>query len=174
MRRQEKSIDDRLAAEKGYEGMKVLIETDHLKKPASSMKIRVSRRGMLSAAADAAEERLRSQKGMPSFRIEDLTSFNDDQLAEIWPIVNKNARISLSDGIVYAETSASVDPIPLFETASPALYIFNQFNGLQPMSGILQKVAEHTGWDEDRTRETVRAVFLKLCEVRVCEPGNPD
>lgn len=160
--------------DKDLEEMKVLIETDHLKKPASSMKIRVSRRGMLSAAADAAEERLRSRKGMPSFRIEDLTSFDEEQLADIFPIVNKNARISLSQGIVYAETSASVDPIPLFEVRSPALYIFNQFNGLQPMSEILPKVAEHTGWDEERTRETVRTVFLKLCEVRVCEPGNPD
>ena len=154
--------------------MKMLIETDHLQKPGASMKIRVSRRGLLSAAADAAEERMRSQKGMPSFRIEDLISFDDEQMAVIWPIVNKNARISLSNGIVYAETSASVDPIPLFETGSPALYIFNQFNGLQPMSEILPRVAEHTGWDEKRTRETVRTVFLKLCEVRVCEPGNPD
>ena len=154
--------------------MKILIETDHLQKPSSSMKIRVSRRGVLSAAADAAEERMRSQSGMPSFRIEDLTSFDDEQLAEIWPIVNKSARISLEKGIVYAETSASVDPIPLFEVKSPALFIFNQFNGLQPMSEILPKVTEHTGWDEERTRETVRTVFLKLCEVRVCEPGNPD
>ena len=154
--------------------MKMLIETDRLHKPSSSMKIRVSRRGMLSAAADAAEERLLSQKGMPSFRIEDLTSFDDEQLAEIWPIVNKSARISLNKGVVYAETSASVDPIPLFDVQSPALYIFNQFNGLQPMSEILPKVAQHTGWDEERTRETVRTVFLKLCEVRVCEPGNPE
>ena len=154
--------------------MKILIETDHLQKPSSSMKIRVSRRGVLSAAADAAEERMRSQSGMPSFRIEDLTSFDDEQLAEIWPIVNKSARISLEKGIVYAETSASVDPIPLFEVKSPALFIFNQFNGLQPMSEILPKVAEHTGWDERRTRSFVRAVFLKLCEVRVCEPGCPE
>ena len=127
--------------------MKMLIEMDHLQKPAPSMKIRVSRRGMLSAAADAAEERLRSQKGLPSFRIEDLASFDDEQLASIWPIVNKNARISLMKGVVYAETSASVDPIPLFEISSPALYIFNQFNGLQPLSEILTKVAEYTGWD---------------------------
>ena len=154
--------------------MKLLIEMDHLQKPASSMKIRVSRRGMLSAAADAAEERLRSQKGMPSFRIEDLTAFDDEKLAAILPIVNKNARISLDKGIVYAETSASVDPIPLFEVTSPALYIFNQFNGLQPMSEIFPKVSAHTGWDVVQTRETVRAVFLKLCEVRVCEPGNPE
>ena len=108
------------------------------------------------------------------FPTKDLTSFDNEQLAEIWPIVNKSARISLEKGIVYAETSASVDPIPLFEVKSPALFIFNQFNGLQPMSEILPKVAEHTGWDEERTRETVRTVFLKLCEVRVCEPGNPD
>ena len=153
--------------------MKMLIELDHLPQKTHSMKIRVSRRGMLTAAADAAEERLRTSQGLPSYRIEDLCSYDDEMLAGIIPAVNRKASISLNKGVVYAATSASVDPIPLFGLDSPALYIFNQFNGLQTIEEINRQVAEHTGWDEDRTRETVRSVFLKLCEVRVCEPGSP-
>ena len=153
--------------------MKMLIELDHLPKKSYSMKIRVSRRGMLAAAADAAEERLRTSQGMPSYRIEDLSSYDDEMLAGIVPSVNKKASISLNKGVVYAATSASVDPIPLFAIDSPALFIFNQFNGLQTIEEINRNVSEHTGWDEERTREIVRSVFLKLCEVRVCEPGSP-
>ena len=153
--------------------MKYLIDTDHLPKPSSEMKIRVSRRGMLSAAADAAEEKIRSQEGFPSFRIEDLVYLDDEKFADIFPIVNKKASISLKKDVVYAETSTSVDPMPLFPVTSPALFIFNSFNGLQSVSEICEKVSDHTGWDEERTWNTVRTVFLKLCEVRVCEPGNP-
>ncbi len=154
--------------------MKYLIDTDRLPDQNMEMKIKVSRRGVLTAAADAAEERLRSQQGLPSFRIEDLSSFDDDALGNIRPAVNRKAVISLENAVVYAGTSAAVDPIPLFPLNSPALYIFNQFNGMQPLSEIIGKVAEHTGWDEERTRRIVRSVFLKLCEVRVCEPGNAE
>ena len=153
---------------------KPLIDTDHFPEAVGAMKIRVSRRGMFSAAADAAAERKRSRAGLPSYRIEDLTEFDDAQLAELYPIVNRKAKISLEEGMVYAETSAATDPIPLFSVDSPVLFVFNQFNGEQPMSEVFVKVQQHTGWDERRTRSFVRAVFLKLCEVRVCEPGCPE
>ena len=152
----------------------MLIETDHLPKPDASLKIRVSRRGILTAAADAAEERLRSRQGFPSYRIEDLAAFSDEEMETLLPVVNKKAVISLDKGVVYAETSAAADPIPLFKLDSPALFIFNQFNGMQTIAEINAKTAEHTGWDPERSCQTVRAVFLKLCEVRVCEPGNPE
>lgn len=154
--------------------MKMLIDTDHLDEISSKMKISVSRRGLLSAAADAAEERRRSRNGAVSYRIEDLTGFTDEQMEEIWPAVNGKAKISLENGVVYAGTSAAVDPIPLFPVSSPVLFIFNQFNGMQPMAAVYEKVAAYTGWDAERVRRSVRAVFLKLCEVRVCEPGNPE
>lgn len=152
----------------------LLIDLEKLPRKISGIRIRVSRRGMLSAAADAAEERIRSQEGIPSYRIEDLPALDEDTFGALFPAVNKKAGISLSKGIVYAETSASVDPIPLFDLDSPALFIFNQFNGIQTMEEAVEKTAAYTGWDEERARETVRAVFLKLCEVRVCEPGRPD
>ncbi len=135
------------------------------------MKIKVSRRGIMAAAVDAAEEKRRSSLGAPSYAIEDLAGYEDERLDLICPSVNSRAKISLKKDVVYAETSASVDPIPLFDIHSPALFIFNQFNGRQSMSEILVNVEKNTGWDEARTRRTVRAVFLKLCEVRVCEPG---
>ena len=153
---------------------KPLIDPDHFPEAVGEMKIRVSRRGMFSAAADAAVERKRSRAGLPSYRIEDLTKFDDQQFSELYPIVNHNAKISLEKGMVCAETSAAVDPIPLFPLDSPALFVFNQFNGEQPMSEVFVKVQKHTGRDEEWTRSFVRAVFLKLCEVRVCEPGRPE
>lgn len=154
--------------------MKMLIDLDHLPEPGTPMKIRVSRRGLLSAAADAAEERRRRLNGAQSHRIEELADWPDEALAELFPAVNSRAKIGLSDGVVFAETSAAVDPIPLFRTDSPALFIFNQFNGRQTMGQVIGNVSEHTGWDEEQSRRMVRAVFLKLCEVRVCEPRNSD
>ena len=151
--------------------MKYLIDLEHLSAPADAMKIKVSRRGMMAAAADAAEEKLRSSRGAPSFTIEDIAGYTEEQMDRIRPAVNSRAKITLKKDVVYAETSAAVDPIPLFDIHSPALFIFNQFNGLQAMPEVSAKVAEHTGWDEKRSRQTVRTVFLKLCEVRVCEPG---
>ena len=154
--------------------MKYLIDPDHFSAPVTQMKISVSRRGLLAAAADAAEERHRSRNGLPSYRIEDLSTYSDEELADLFPIVNNKAKISLEKGTVYAETFAAVDPIALFDVNSPALFIFNQFNGLQPLSKICEKVAAHTGWEPEKARRIVRMVFLKLCEVRVCEPGNAD
>lgn len=153
---------------------KPLIDPEHFPEAVGEMKIRVSRRGMFSAAADAAAEQRRSRAGLPSYRIEDLTDFDDERFSELYPIVNRRAKISLEEGMVYAETSAVTDPFPLFPLDSPALFVFNQFNGEQPMSEVFVKVQQHTGWDEERTRSFVRVVFLKLCEVRVCEPGCPD
>ena len=153
---------------------KPLIDSEHFPETVGEMKIRVSRRGMFSAAADAAAERKRSRAGLPSYRIEDLTEFDVAQFSELYPAVNRKAKISLEKGIVCAETSAAVDPIPLFPLDSPALVVFNQFNGEQPMSEVFVKVQQYTGWDEEKTRSFVRAVFLKLCEVRVCEPGCPE
>ncbi len=154
--------------------VKPLIDPEHFPEAIGEMKIKVSRRGMFFAAADAAAERKRSRAGLPSYRIEDLTEFSDEQLSELYPAVNRRAKISLEKGMVCAETSAAVDPIPLFPLDSPALFVFNQFNGVQPMSEVFVKVQQHTGWDEGNTRSFVRAVFLKLCEVRVCEPGCPE
>lgn len=151
--------------------MKFLIDMDHLSASSPKMKIAVSRRGILSAAADAAAEKKRSREGLPSYHIEDLTEFDDQQLAEIYPAVNSRAKISLRSGVIFAETSAVIDPIPLFPAASPALFIFNQFNGLQPMSEVYVKVQQKNGWNEEKTKEIVRNIFLRLCEVRVCEPG---
>lgn len=154
--------------------MKTLIDMDRSFEPMERMKIRVSRRGILRAAADAAEERRRSRNGLPSFRIEDLTKFSDQEMAEISPVVNRKAKISLADGVVYAETSSSVEPVPLFPVNSPALFVFNQFNGEQTMAEVIRKVSEHTGWDGEKSRDAVRMIFLKLCEVRVCEPGDSE
>ena len=151
--------------------MKPLIDIENLSEPPARMVIKVSRRGMLNAAADAAEEKHRSGKGLPSYAIEDLAAYDEKSLASICPIVNRKARILLEKGMVLAETSASVDPLPLFGISSPALYIFNQFNGMQTIAEINDNVAEYTGWDSEKAARIVRAVFIKLCEVRVCEPG---
>ena len=150
---------------------KYLIVLDHLYEPVGEMKIRVSRRGIMAAAADAAEEKLRSSQGVPSYQIEDLAFWPNEQMDQILPAVNRRAIISLKEDVVYAETSATVDPIPLFEISSPALFIFNQFNGQQTMAEVYEKVRNHTGWDTEKTAKTVRGIFFRLCEVRVCEPG---
>ena len=63
--------------------MKYLIDLDDLSGPGEQMRIRVSRRGLITAAAEAAEERKRSREGLPSYRIEDVAAFPDQQLAEI-------------------------------------------------------------------------------------------
>ena len=153
--------------------MKPLIDLDRFYEPTGRMEIKVSRRGVLTAAADAAEERRRSREGLPSYRIESLMDLDDGELSALCPIVNSKAKIDLKGDFVFAETLAAVDPIPLFPVKSPALFIFNQFNGGQTIAEIIDKTAAHTGWDAERSSRAVRTVFLKLCEVRVCEPGNP-
>lgn len=154
--------------------MNYLIDLDNLPEPPSQMKIRVSRRGLFRAAADLAEERKRSRDGLPSYHIEDVSTYDDRQLAEVKPIVNCKAKISLEKGTVFAATSAVVGPVPLFSVTSPVLFVFNRFNGDQSIAQICKETADHFGWDEEKTQRIVRTVFLKLCEVRVCEPGNAE
>ena len=75
--------------------MKMLIDLDCTSEPMDRMKISVSRRGILRAAADAAEERRRSRNGLPSFRIEDLVKFSAQEMLEISPVVNGKANTTI-------------------------------------------------------------------------------
>jgi hypothetical protein len=51
-----------------------------------------------------------------------------------------------------------------------AQYI-NQFNGQQTIAEIVSIIQEETGWNLDKSAAVIRNLFLRLCEVRICEPG---
>jgi hypothetical protein len=61
--------------------------------------------------------------------------------------------------------------IRLFPIQSLTLNIFNQFNGQQTIAEIVSIIQEETGWNLDKSAAVVRNLFLRLCEVRICEPG---
>lgn len=138
----------------------------------SEMKIKLSRRGLLSALGDRLTAQNLNAKGIPLYRLEILPNVSDEQMDKMKPRISPKCRITLQGDTVYAETASFTEPFELFERVSPALYIFNQFNGMQTMREITEKVSLKLDLSREESRQAVREMFLKLCEVRVCEPDN--
>lgn len=136
------------------------------------MKIQISRRGLLSVLGDRLTAKNLNSKGIPLYRLEMLSNVSDDQMDRMKPRISPKCHITLREQTVYAETVSFTEPFELFELGSTALYIFNQYNGMQTMSEITEKVSKKYNLSREESRQIVREMFLKLCEVRVCEPDN--
>lgn len=150
----------------------MIVDPAALPVPGRMLHIQTSRRAVLTVVEDtrAYKESLRS--GQPAFRIDLLSQLSEEDLDRICPEVSPKCRIDLRDHIVIAETGASVEPMELFPVDSPFLFIFNQFNGEQTITEIAGKTAAVQEMSEAEALKLVLGVFLRLCEVRVCEPAN--
>lgn len=146
-----------------------LFDCDHVK-PVEKMKVPVSRRGLFSALTEQIDAYKRSTEGVPVYRLEDLAEMNDSAILRVRPVVGKKCKISILDSAVWGTPPFGTEPVKLFSVDSPALKIFNDFNGENEIRTIVERLMAATGWPEEKSKTVVCGLFLKLCEIRICEP----
>jgi len=114
---------------------------------------------------------MRSQgRGANAYTLAQLGEWPDDELAEIQPVVVAGCQISVQDNFVYVHLQGVEVRKKLFSLDSPALTVFNLFNGLNSLGEISQQLGEDSDWDERRSFAYTRGVFLTLVKAGICLP----
>lgn len=139
--------------------------------PRGRLALRVSRRGLLQALAREVVVLGDRERGAPTFRIADLGEWPDEQLAELAPAVTPGCEISVRDGFVWGRPPRADRPLRLFPLDSPAVTVFNLFNGSNTLGAAGGRLAESLGWEPARGLAYARGLFLCLGLAGVCQPG---
>lgn len=109
-------------------------------------------------------------EGGTAYKLADLGLWPDEKLYMLTPVVAEGCKISLQGGMVYGQPSGTSKPIQLFPVDSPALSVFNQFNGQTLLGEVSRALAHEQGWEVDMAFAYVRGLFLWLVLAKVCAP----
>jgi len=129
----------------------------------------VSRRQFFSALL----EELRAYGEAPAFKMSELGTWSDEQLADVVPKRVNGTKIFLQDGMIYSQSSPANKPVKLFSIESPALLAFNQMDGRNTLLQIASYLAKKTHQSDEWAFAYVRGLFLYLVVGRVCFPMHP-
>lgn len=114
-----------------------------------------------------------SLQGGQGFRLSDLGSLPDSQLARIRPMLNPDCEISVDQGHAWSRSKKAGSILRLFPTAKENTLTFDMFTGQHTLEEIGQHLAQEMGWDEARAFAQARGLFLSLVERQVCFPKDP-
>lgn len=132
-----------------------------------------ARRELLPAAVEWWRARSDPER-RPAFRLSELGTMPDEELADMTPAIARGCEISVRDGTVWGRPAGSDTPVPLLGTTPPELCVFNAMNGRWTIGEIAASVAADTGWPSGRAFAFTRGVFLHLVRLRVCAPTECD
>lgn len=111
-------------------------------------------------------------KGKYSYRLSDLDSLTDEQLAQIRPVVNPACEIFVAQEYIWAKFKQVDKTYRLFSTEQKNLSVFNMFNGRNTLEQISTQLAQETGWEQASAFAHTRSLFLSLAQHLVCVPDN--
>jgi hypothetical protein len=112
-------------------------------------------------------------KGRQGFRLSELGSLPDSQLAQIKPIVNPEYEIFMDQGHVCSRSRRTEATLKLFPIEKENLVVFNMFNGRHSLAEIGERLSQEMSWDEAKGFEHARDLFLSLISHLVCVPKDP-
>ena len=140
--------------------------------PRGLLAFQVSRRQFLPALVNDFLVTCDQTDGRPTYKLAELGTWEDDQLAAMIPRVVKGCLITVKDGFVWGQPLKTSKPITLFPFQSPARIAFNSINGTTSIQEISEEICLATGWDRERSFSYIRGLFLWLVLTRVCQPVN--
>jgi hypothetical protein len=132
-----------------------------------------NRRGFWRALLNEALVLSDSLRGTPPFKLSELGSLPDNQLAQIKPIVSPDYRIFVDQGHVCSRGKKSGLVLKLFPIAKQNLLAFNLFDGKHDLAEIGERVSQEMDWDEAKGFAHTRDLFLSLVRRLVCVPKDP-
>jgi len=138
--------------------------------PRSSLKFKFNRRQFFSTLAGEVQVHKGQTQGGSAYKLPQLGSLPDEQLACYIPMVVPDCTISVKEGFVWGQPPALGQMVKLFPTEPPALLAFNRFNGLTPLGAVGHRLAQEMGWERERGFAYARGLFLHLITLGVCLP----
>jgi hypothetical protein len=114
-----------------------------------------------------------SFNGQEGFRLADLDSLPDDQLAGLKPIINPDYKIFVDQGYVCGRSKKIEITLKLFPIKKENLTAFNLFDGKHSLGQVAEHLAAELGWDKARAFAHARELFLSLVNRLVCIPKDP-
>lgn len=138
--------------------------------PHGKLAFKVSRRKFLPSLLVEIEAYNKKVDGGAVLKLADLGTCSDQELAGIIPVIVAGCEISLVDNFVYAKPPDAIEAFELFPLDTPALRVFNLFNGLNTLDEISYQLLLENNWEIPRTFAYVRGFFLWLVLAGVCLP----
>lgn len=115
-------------------------------------------------------------RGRPGFRLSDLGSLPDEQLATIRPVVNPAYEIRTENRVVSARDRRTGTALELFSLEDVAtVALFNLFDGQHTLAEAGEQLAQALALDEGPRQgfSLARDLFLSLAGKLVCVPKDP-
>lgn len=116
-----------------------------------------------------------SLKGGQGFKLADLDSMPDEQLALVKPMVNTKCKIFVEQGYVCSrdqQNKQTETVLKLFPLRQDYLIVFNMFNGQNTLEKIGQQVSLEMGWGQAEGFAHAKTLFLDLARRLICLPQN--
>lgn len=114
-------------------------------------------------------------KGGQGFKLADLDSMSDEQLALVKPAVNAKCRIFVEQGYVCSrdqQDQQTETALKLFPVKQDFLVLFNMFNGQRTLEEIGRQASLEMGWEQAEAFTRAKTLFLELAHRLVCLPQN--
>ena len=145
----------------------------NLKHPRQDLSFTCNRRQFFRALFQEVAVAHSSLQGKLGYRLSELGSLPDHQLAQVRPAVNRDYEIFVDQGHVWARYRLKEQaPFKLFSVEEEESRVaFNMFDGQHSLGEIGDHLAQEM--EKAQAFAHVRDLFLSLVEPMVCVPKDP-
>lgn len=141
--------------------------------PRHELAFPIRRRDLLPALARELIVLSQATKGRLAFRLSELGSLPDEQLAVIVPVLNPAFEVYVEHDHLWARDEQTGSRFEEFPVVNENTLTFSMFDGTRNLGEIGKRVALEMGWDEAKGFAHARGLFLSLASHLVCVPQNP-
>lgn len=141
--------------------------------PRKALPFVCNRRNFFKALVNEVAVLIKTTQGGQSFRLSELGSLPDDQLARIVPAMNPAFEIYVEADYLWSRHKQTGKTFKEFRLNEANRQTFNLFNEQNTLQEIAQQLSQALGWEEGRAFAYARGLFLSLADHLVCQPGNP-
>ena len=138
--------------------------------PRCDLSLRLERRQVLFGVATQLRVRQERSRGKATYRLSELGSLTDEQLAPIAPMTVPGCTFVEHQRFLWADRPASGRRVRLFPLECPARLAFDRFDGQTLIDTIADDLATETDGDKRRAFAYVRGLFLHLVTLGICVP----
>jgi hypothetical protein len=137
------------------------------------MKTAHSRRHFFWKLADEAVAIVEKGWGKPSYKLLDLPQLQNEQLAQLPPMLAQDVDFFVEGGTLCAARQTDEQPLRLFEVNAPIRSFLERCNGSVSMGEIAQDVARLHGLSYGEAFALARRIFLLLVSKCLAFPATP-
>ena len=138
--------------------------------PRCDLSLKLDRRQVLFGVATQFRVRQERSRGKATYRLSELGSLTDEQVAPIAPMMVPGLALLEHQRFLWADHPSPKRRVRLFPLESPARLAFDRFDGQTLIDTIAGDLAVATGGDKPHAFAYVRGLFLHLVTLGICVP----